>query len=488
MSNVVEFDGRRGELAAGPTVQREPPVNIMAEQGVLGAILWNNEAYGQVASIVKAEHFSEEIHRRIFDVMGQLAQAGRPILPAALRAYLGNHEVGSGVDTQTYIARLAAEAVTVIGAPDYAAIVRDMATRRKLIVEAEKLIEAAHNARVDVTPDDVAAESLDGLRTVLDAAPRLRTRFDLGTGTADLVNRMERIMKGEEQSPGLSTGYPDLDTSLSGLQAGTLVVAAGRVGMGKTVLMTNLAYNVARHNEGVGVLEFSLEIPGDQLQARHVAQAIFDHRMPVTFGSILNGKVTDDVAERVVLAQREFLGLPVVVECPTTITAAEIAARIQVEKKRMALKGVRLGVVLIDYLDKITALDRYAGQRTYEIQEIVSTLKSAALANDVCVVLLAQLNRATESREDKRPSLADLKSSGALEQEAHAVIFVYREAYYLQKSAEFRDNQDDARARFHQVQHDVELIIGKNRGGPEGTVHLWGDVSCSVFASQARGM
>ena len=188
--------------------------------------------------------------------------------------------------------------------------------------------------------------------------------------------------------------------------------------------------------------------------------------------------------ERVVLAQRALRELPIVVECPPKITAEEIAARIHVEKKAMASKGTTLGVVLVDYLDKITAPDRYAGQRTYEIQEIVTVLKRAALAEDVCLVLLAQLNRGTEGREDKRPSLADLKSSSFIEQEAHAVIFVYREAYYLVKSAAYRDNDPDAHARFDSIRNDVELIIGKNRGGPETTVRLWGDVACSYLVSR----
>ena len=483
MSNVTRLDDHRG---GGPP-HRPLPVSIEAEQALLGAILINSDAFAQAASVVKPEHFFEELHRRIFDVMGELLIAGRPITPAGLLTYLGDHELSEGMSTGRYLARLMADAVSVIGAPEYARIVLDLATRRMLITAAHKLEERAHDAKVDVSPDDIASGTLDSLRTILEAAPRQRSRFQLGQGMVGLVDRIERMRRGEEKQRGLSTGYPDLDRALGGLQPGTIVVAGGRVAMGKTVLMTNLAAQVARRNLDVGVLEFSLEIPADQLQARHLAEACFDHRRPLTFGAILKGDLDDGDAERVVLAQREFLSLPIIVECPSKITAAEVVARIHIEKKAMAARGISLGVVLIDYLDKIAATDRYAGQRTYELQEIITTLKAAALAEDVCIVLLAQLNRATEGREDKRPSLADLKSSSFIEQEAHAIIFVYREAYYLQKSAAFRDNDAEAEAKFDRIQNDVELIIGKNRGGPEETVRLWGNVACSVFASLDQG-
>ena len=489
MSNVTPIDFRRMEPPAPP---REPPKSLEAEQGLLGAVLLNSDAYAQAASLAKPEHFSEEIHQRIFDVMGDLLRHGRQITMAGLMAYLGDHEVAEGMTTQRYLARLAASASSVIGAPEHARIIRDTAVRRALIASARKLEEVAHNARVDVAPDDVAAEALESLRSLLAEAPRGRSRFQLGDGMVDLIERMERIRRGEEKQRGLLTGFHDLDRALGGLQPGTLVVIAARVAMGKTVAMTNIADGVARANRDVGVLEFSLEIPADQLQARHLSSAIYDVHRPVTFAAILKGDLEDWDVERVIGAQRDFSRLPILVECPPKITAEEIAARIHVEKKAMAARGVTLGVVLVDYLDKISASDRYAGQRTYEIQEIVTILKSVALAQDICLVLLAQLNRGTEGREDKRPSLADLKSSSFIEQEAHAVIFVYREAYYLLKSAEYRDQTDAAahlaaHDKYARIKNDVELIIGKNRGGAEETVHLWGDVSCSYLSSRSMG-
>lgn len=489
MSNVTPVDFRRADAG---TLPREAPKSLEAEQALLGAVLMNPDAYAQAASIAKPGHFVEVIHQRIFDVMGNLLRAGRPITIPGLLTYVGDYEIAEGMTTQRYLAKLAASAATIIGAPEHARLIRDTSVRRSLIESARKLEDVAHNARVDVAPDDIAAEALESLRSLLAEAPRGRSRFQLGDGMVDLIERMERIRRGEEKQRGLLTGFHDLDRALGGLQPGTLVVIAARVAMGKTVAMTNIADGVARHNDAVGVLQFSLEIPADQLQARHLAAAVYDQNRPITFGAILKGDLNDFDFEQVITAQRNFSRLPILVECPPKITAEEIAARIHVEKKAMAAKGVTLGVVLVDYLDKITASDRYAGQRTYEIQEIVTILKSVALAEDVCLVLLAQLNRGTEGREDKRPSLADLKSSSFIEQEAHAVIFVYREAYYLQKSPEFRDQSDAAaylaaHDKFDRIKNEVEFIVGKNRGGAEQTVHLWGDVSCSYLSSSSMG-
>lgn len=477
--SVVPFDTYR---QAEPAPDRQPPASIEAEQGLLGAILVNGEAFHAVAGIVAPEHFVEEIHRRIFDVAGQLARSERAITFAALMAYLGDHELQPGLSTRAYLARLVSEAVTVLNAPDYAKIVRDTAIRRDLIAASTDLIDNAHDARVDAAPDEVAAGALERIREIIDLAPRQRTRFQMGEGMASLVDRMERIRRGEDRPRGISTGFYDLDRATKGLQPKTIVVIAARVAMGKTVMMTNLAFNVAR--QGVGVLEISLEIPDDELQARHIAQTVYDNRRPITFSEIQEASGLDDVdAERIIEAQRSFLDIPLVAECPSRMTVAEIAARIHVERKRMAARGVKLGVVLIDYLDKIAASDRYRGQRVMEIQDIMDTLKAAARAEDVCIVLLAQVGRGTEGREDKRPGLMDLRSSGAIEHEAHAVLFVYRPAYYILKSKEYRENQPDAVAEFNRVRNDVEIIIGKNRSEPETTVHLWGDVGCSYLTS-----
>lgn len=483
---VTRLDDHRSASAGSSSVPRQPPVSMEAEQALLGAILTNGEAFHTAAALVRADHFSEEIHRRIFHVAGELAHAGRPITYVGLLSHLGNHPVSETVDTQQYLARLAANATTVLGAPEYARIVRDMATRREVIVAAEQLAEAAFGAPVDQAPEDLAADALGRLRAVVEVAPRKRTTFALGQGFASMIERIERIRNGEERPRVTSTGFPDLDRVMEGgLRPSTIVLVAGRPGAGKTVLMTNLAFAIAKR--GIGVMEFSLEVPDEEIKARHAAQVIYSPRHPVTYSAIEQATGLDDFDyERIIEAERDLRSLPLMIECPPSITAHEIAARIHVEKKRLAARGIELGVVLIDYLDKISASDRYAGQRTYEVQEIVTALKSAARAEEVCIVLLAQLNRGTEGREDKRPSLADIKSSSFLEQEAHAVIFIYREAYYLQRTPDFRNGQPEARARFEEVKNNLELILGKNRSGPETTVHMFCDVACSVLASKGR--
>ena len=475
------------EMKRSPQGGPPGPASIEAEQALLGAVLLNPDAYAHAAVLVKTEQFSEELHRRIFDVMGQLLQAGRPITLVGLIAHLGDQELGGGVTTRRYLATLCAEASSVLLAPEHARIIRDAAVRRTLIEVGGGLIQRATDAAVDCPPDEVAATSMDAIRVVLEGAPRAGTRFGLGAGAAEYIGRIEALRRGEGEPPALMTGFEDLDRKIGGLHPGTIVFVAGRPAMGKTIVMTSIATNVARRNKGVGVLEFSLEIPGDELLARHLASATFHHERPIPFSAIMEGRdLSDEEVQRIVLAQRDLEQLPIVAECPPRITVAEIVGRIQVERRAMAARGLRLGVVLIDYLDKITAPDRYAGQRTYEIQEIITALKSAARSEEVCIVLLAQLNRGTEQRRDQRPMLADLKSSGFIEQEAHAIIFVYREAYYLLTSEEYRDDDPETQQRFLDVEHDVELLIGKNRSGPTTMVKLWGHVGCSYLSSHGH--
>ena len=470
----------------GQPIERPLPVSIEAEQALLGAIMLNNDAYHQAAGLVQIEHFSEEIHRRIFDVMQGLIRESRPASFANLLQFLGNHEVMEGVTTGAYLARLAAQTPAIVSAPDYARTIRDMHVRREVIAAARKLEDSAHDARVSISPDDLAADGLGILRTVLEQAPQRGSRHAFVSSFDRLIANIEKVRDGEVVELAFSTGYADIDAVTSGgYRPKTVWVVAGRPGMGKSIFMTGSALRAAK--AGTGVLEFSLELPEAEITARHVADLIYDNREPVEFASIQTGQVTDHDFERIVVARRAYEALPLVVDCPDKlVSCAEIAARVHVEKKRMAARGVTLGVVFVDYVDKVRAGQSYAGQRTYEIQEVMNDLKAIARAEDVCVVVLAQLNRGLEGRDDKRPNMADLKSSGSLEQEAAICLFLHREAYFVQKSAKFRDGDAEALDRFQVVKHDVEAIVGKNRQGPETLVHLWGDVACSTFQSAGR--
>ncbi len=217
-----------------------------------------------------------------------------------------------------------------------------------------------------------------------------------------------------------------------------------------------------------------------------LADLAYAHRQPITFQRIMRGELAADEIWALEEARDRLTGMPLAIDVASRLTPADIRIRVRSERDRMAAKGVELKVVFIDYLKQIQASDRYKGNRVYEVGEISYSLKQLAKDEDVCVVLLAQLNRALEGREDKRPTLSDLRESGDLEADADVVGFIHREAYYIEKSAEYRASDPEAVANLLKHRNTAELILGKNRAGPTCTVHLWCDVSCSTMGNQAR--
>jgi len=479
--NVVPFAAHhQGEVL-------EPPQNIDAEQALLGAILIDNEAFYRVSDFLLAEHFAEEIHRKTFEVTAQLIKAGKVATPITLKTYLGDADLG-GQTVSQYLARLAAEATTVVNAGDYGRTVHDLAIRRSLLAISNGIAELARDAPVEasaITQIERAQEKLQDLHLALPSSHL--AGMTAGEGGAWLIDRIHQLRAGLLQSTAVSTGIPDLDKATSGgFGRGQLWLMAGRPGMGKTVVMSSLSRRAAKH---AGVLVFQLEVTRDQQFARYMADLCYVANRPLSFGQIMEGVGLDEEdLWRLQDAQKRLDVLHLKVECEPSITLAQIVFAVKAEKKRLAKQGVKLGVVFLDYLKFIKAGDRYKGNRVLEIGEISGALKSLAKSEDICVVLLAQLNRGVEAqgREDKRPTMADLRDSGELEQDADVVVLLYRDAYYLQKSAKAK-NDPEFIDRLIERQNALELILGKNRAGPTPTLDLWCDVAASSIAQQARG-
>ncbi len=498
MSNVVPLDPAGQVAPVAPSAAQDlPPQSIEAEQAVLGALLLNNSVYGQIASILEPEHFAEEIHARIYRCASELIKTGKIASPITLIGYLNNHELAPGISTRQYLATLVVEAVTVIAAPAFAATVRELADRRAMIAAALEIIQAARHAGPSVSSAAIASDGITTLHKIAVSEGRGDTRCDPGTSAAALITRAHQIINKEIIDDGVSTGIPDLDKDTGGFQPGTLWIIGGRPGQGKTILATGFALKVAskglrdlqagRPAAGAGL--FELEVPENQLTARLLADLAYRPRHPIAFGSIMRGELSDDNLWCLEDAQKRLAQMPLAIDVASRLSVAEIALRVRAEKARMLKRGVRLGVIFIDYLKFIKATDRYRGNRVYEIGEISGALKELAKSENICIALLAQLNRqvAAHDRKDKRPTLVDLRDSGDLEADADVVAFIHREAYYIKQSPEFRNNDAGAYQAYLDCEHEVELILGKTRAGPTGTVKMWCDVGCSTFAAQARG-
>ncbi len=476
MSFAQNTDDRRYAVAPAEPAFRTPPHNIEAEQALLGAILVNNDAFDRVSDFLRVEHFSEELHRRIFEVVSQLIRAGKIATPVVLKSYVGDHDLGGGMTTSKYLARLAAEATTIINAADYGRTIHDLALRRDLIVIGEDIVNTAYDSPADAEPRSQIEEAERKLYAIAESGQFGGGFESFGQAMTIAVDMAAKAFKRPGHLSGTATGLADLDNKMGGLQPSDLIIIAGRPGMGKTALATNIAFNVARafraEPRDDGTMEtmsggivgfFSLEMSSEQLATRILAE-----QSGVPSYKIRRGAITEDDFQNITDVVAELQRLPLYIDQTGGISVAQLVARARRLKRQRGLD-----VLVVDYLQLLSG-SKNKDNRVQEITEITTGLKALAKELNVPVLALSQLSRQVESRDDKRPQLSDLRESGSIEQDADVVMFVYREEYYL-KNRQPREGTEE----FIKWQNDMErahgraeVIIGKQRHGPTGTVEL----------------
>jgi replicative DNA helicase len=294
--------------------------------------------------------------------------------------------------------------------------------------------------------------------------------------------RMQWAMQNPGKLTGISWGLQSLDKMTGGLKRGELVVLAGRPGMGKTALALCIARLTARAGEPTYFQ--SLEMGDVSLSDRNLADAAFEEGRRIPYYDIANGNLTDDQARRVIEAARLQRDVPLKIDPAPGLTVSQIGARARRHKQALERQGKRLGPVIVDHMHIVRPSNRYSGARVNEVGEISAALKGLAKELDAPVVALAQLSRKVEDRDDKRPNMADLRDSGSIEQDADAIIFVFREAYYLERATGETKEKEDARVNLlvvGGVQYQLEAIIAKQRNGPTGTVNLFCDIACNAI-------
>jgi replicative DNA helicase len=480
----------RKQLPAEPMF-RAPPHNIEAEQALLGAILVNNEAFYRVSDFLEPKHFLEAIHQRIFELVGGLIRAGKLATPVTLKTFLPADLDIAGLTVNQYLARLAAEATTIINAEDYGRTVYDLSIRRDLINIGEDMVNLAYDAPVDATPQ---SHIEDAERKLFELAETGRYESGFQRFAQALTTAVDMAAHAYQRDGGLSgmaTGLTDLDSKMGGLQKSDLIILAGRPGMGKTALATNIAYNVARAfaqgdvrpdgsqetvNGGV-VGFFSLEMSAEQLATR-----IISEQTGIPSNKIRRGVISEGDFEEIKNISIELQNLPFYVDETGGLSIGQLAARARRLKRQRGLD-----LLVIDYVQLLQGSTRRSSEnRVQEITEITTRLKALAKELTVPILALSQLSRQVESREDKRPQLSDLRESGSIEQDADVVLFVFREEYYHQMRKPTEANREkfaEWQAEGDRVQGKAEVIIGKQRHGPTGTVELQFDAEVTRFAN-----
>ena len=486
MSSAEQFHDPLPAIA-GPEAFRTPPRNVEAEQALLGAILVNNDAFDRVSDFLKPEHFSEELHRRIFEITASLIRAGKIATPITLKTFLGDHDLGAGMTVPRYLARLAAEATTIINAADYGRTIYDLAIRRELIRIGEEVVNVAYDAPVDHTPREQIEEAERRLYEIAETG-----RYDGGfqrfsDALTTAVDMAAKAYERDGKLSGIATGLVDLDRSMGGLQPSDLVILAGRPAMGKTALATNIAFNIARawaaRTRADGVQEtvnggivgfFSLEMSSEQLATRIIAE-----QSGVPSWKIRRGDITEMEFHQISEAAREMQAIPFYIDQTGGISIAQLMARARRLKRQRGLD-----LLVIDYLQLLSGSKSRGDNRVQELTEITTSLKALAKELKVPVLALSQLSRQVEARDDKRPQLSDLRESGSIEQDADVVMFVYREEYYL-KNREPKPGTEEHITWMTNMEAShgkAEVIIGKQRHGPTDTVRLQFDAEVTRFS------
>lgn len=471
---------------------RTAPHNLEAEQALLGAILINNEAFYRVSDFLEPSHFGEPIHGRIYEITAEIIRSGKTATPVTVKTFLpADLRIGEMTGPQ-YLARLAAEATTIINAADYGRSIYDLALRRSLILIGEDMVNIAYDAPVDMAPK---AQIEDAERRLFELAET--GRFEGGfsnfeTALTHAIDMASAAYKRDGHLSGIATGLDDLDRLVGGFQRSDLVILAGRPGMGKTALATNVAFNIAAAWKGEqapdGTMQtvnggivgfFSLEMSAEQLATRIIAE-----QTAIPSSDIRRGSIHEDQFGRIVEMAREMQRVPLYIDQTGGLSIAQLAARARRLKRQRGLD-----ILVVDYIQLLQGGGRRGGEnRVQEVTEITNNLKALAKELNVPILALSQLSRQVEQREDKRPQLSDLRESGSIEQDADVVMFVFREEYYLKnrKPKEGTEEFFKWQAEMEAQVGRAEVIIGKQRHGPTGTVELQFDADVTRFSSLAR--
>jgi replicative DNA helicase len=480
--------------AEEPAAQyRAAPHNIEAEQALLGAILVNNEAFYRVSDFLEPRHYFEPIHQNIYQLARDLIRAGKIATPVTLKTFLdANIDIG-GLNVSQYLARLAAEATTIINAEDYGRTVYDLSIRRDLIQVGEDMVNLAYDSAVDSSP---RSQIEDAERRLYELAET--GRYDGGfqlfsNSLTTAIDMAAHAFQRDGKLSGMATGLDDLDRMMGGLQPSDLIILAGRPGMGKSALATNIGYNVAKAWQGEvradghtvttngGIVGFfSLEMSAEQLATRIIAE-----QTGIPSNLIRRGGISEADFERIKDHSIELQNLKFYVDETGGLSVAQLAARARRLKRQRGLD-----LLIVDYLQLLQGSTRRSSEnRVQEITEITTKLKALAKELNVPILALSQLSRQVESRDDKRPQLSDLRESGSIEQDADVVMFVFREEYYHQMRKPLENNREkfaEWLAEGEKVHGKAEVIIGKQRHGPTGTVELQFEGALTRFSSLAR--
>ena len=443
----------------------ELPNNIEAEQSVIGSVLLSNEIFDDVSLIISNKNFYDPVHKKIFEALEKLIYGGLLANPITLKNYFEKEK--DDLNIPEYLVKITKFSTSSRQAIEYSKLIFDLYVKRELIKISEEVIDLAKLNDLNTDGKKIIENYEKSLFDLAEKGSFNSSLIKFDEAMRQTIEMASNAYKNEEGIVGVPTGLRDLDDRLGGLHKSDLIIIAGRPSMGKTALATNIAFNAAKkiqeNGEKGSIAFFSLEMSSEQLSTRILAE-----QSKIKSNDIRRGKISEEQFDKFIETSKDISELPLYIDETPAITIAALSNRARRIKR---LYG--LDMVVIDYIQLMRATNSNNG-RVQEISEITQGLKALAKELSVPVLALSQLSRAVEQRDDKKPQLSDLRESGSIEQDADVVMFVYREAYYLQGKEPRPATVEHAewQAKMNEISHLAELLILKQRHGPTGTIML----------------
>jgi len=444
----------------------ELPNNIEAEQSVIGTILVSNEIFDEINTIISNKNFYDPMHQKIFEAIENLIYKGMLANPITLKNYFENEK--DDLNVPDYLVKVTKFSTSSRQAIEYSRIIYDMFVRRELIKISEGTIDSAKLKDLNISGQNIIENSEKLLFDLAEKGSFDSSLVKFDEALKFTIEMASNAYKNDEGIVGVPTGLTAIDDRLGGLHKSDLIIIAGRPSMGKTALATNIAFNAASKLQESGkkssIAFFSLEMSSEQLSTRILAE-----QSRIKSNDIRRGKISEEQFDKFIETSKNISELPLFIDETPAISIAAVSNRARRIKRLFGLD-----MIVVDYIQLMRASTNNKDGRVQEISEITQGLKAIAKELSVPVLALSQLSRAVEMRDDKKPQLSDLRESGSIEQDADVVMFVYREAYYLERKEPRPATVEHAewQAKMNEVSNLAEIIIGKQRHGPTGNIML----------------
>ena len=460
------------------------PMNLEIEQALLASLLTDNKVYERISDFLKPTHFYDKINGRIYEAVSKLIENNQLADPLTLKNYFTQKNELEVIGGDKYLIELAKNSTILSNVQDYGQRIYDLFQRREIIKISDEITNEAHACDIEKNAHEIIEKAESQLFNLSSTGETSKDFQDFTTTLTEAIKSAEAAYKREGHLSGIPTGFTDLDQLLGGLHKTDLIILAGRPSMGKTALATNIAFKIASENSidnenkknVVGF--FSLEMSSEQLATRILAED-----SSISSEKIRRGEMNSNDFQQILKSSSKLGNLPLFIDDSPNLSIAALRTRARRLKRKY-----NLDIIVIDYLQLIRPSVSRPDNRVLEIAEMTRNLKALSKELNIPVLCLSQLSRQVEQREDKRPQLSDLRESGAIEQDADVVMFVYREEYYLERKEPTPGSEDYQKwqEKMGKIHNISEVIVAKQRHGPIGKINLHFEGATTKFSNLAK--